>query len=170
MRAVPIDRADNPCIGAVRDRVGKGVTDRHLVNHSSPALAGLGHGLGPNGLLRVVDPRPVDLLLGQVDFRGDLLRLGSPILFAPALDLARHIALRLAEVGEAEGSRVEAVKLRDGGVEGVEQRRALIARGIDVSEVTDMGGVKYAQFEDPDGNLWLLQQWPADGSKAPSFE
>jgi hypothetical protein len=24
----------------------------------------------------------------------------------------------------------------------------------------DVGGVKYASFHDPDGNLWLLQQWP----------
>lgn len=37
-------------------------------------------------------------------------------------------------------------------------RNALIARGIDVGEVTDLGGVKYAQFDDPDGNVWLLQQ------------
>lgn len=39
-----------------------------------------------------------------------------------------------------------------------EARDALIARGVEVGEVTDLGGVKYAQFTDPDGNLWLLQQ------------
>ena len=39
-------------------------------------------------------------------------------------------------------------------------REALLARGIDVGEVDDMGGVKYAGFTDPDGNLWLLQEWP----------
>ena len=39
-------------------------------------------------------------------------------------------------------------------------RDALRARGIDVGGVDDMGGVLYAGFEDPDGNLWLLQQWP----------
>lgn len=39
-------------------------------------------------------------------------------------------------------------------------RSALIERGIDVGEVTDMGGVKYANFNDPDGNLWLLQEFP----------
>jgi catechol 2,3-dioxygenase-like lactoylglutathione lyase family enzyme len=39
-------------------------------------------------------------------------------------------------------------------------REALLARGIDVGGVDDMGGVLYAGFEDPDGNLWLLQQWP----------
>lgn len=42
-------------------------------------------------------------------------------------------------------------------------RNALIARGIDVGGVDDMGGVKYAGFADPDGNLWLLQQWPHRG-------
>jgi predicted lactoylglutathione lyase len=39
-------------------------------------------------------------------------------------------------------------------------RRALAARGVEVSEVQDMGGVLYAWFSDPDGNLWTLQQWP----------
>lgn len=39
-------------------------------------------------------------------------------------------------------------------------RDALRARGVDVGEITDIQGVKYAQFEDPDGNLWLLQEFP----------
>lgn len=39
-------------------------------------------------------------------------------------------------------------------------RTALVERGIDVGEITDMGGVKYAGFTDPDGNLWLLQEFP----------
>jgi predicted enzyme related to lactoylglutathione lyase len=42
-----------------------------------------------------------------------------------------------------------------------EAREALIARGVDVGGVEDMQGVLYAQFSDPDGNLWLLQQFPA---------
>jgi predicted enzyme related to lactoylglutathione lyase len=42
-----------------------------------------------------------------------------------------------------------------------ESRDALVARGVDVGEVTDIGGVKYAWFSDPDGNLWALQEWPA---------
>ncbi len=40
-------------------------------------------------------------------------------------------------------------------------REALIGRGVEVGEVTDMGGVKFASFSDPDGNLWLLQEFPA---------
>lgn len=46
-------------------------------------------------------------------------------------------------------------------------REALLARGIDVGGVDDMGGVLYASFEDPDGNLWLLQQWPLTAAPQP---
>lgn len=41
-------------------------------------------------------------------------------------------------------------------------RAELLQRGIEVGEVTDMGGVKYAGFSDPDGNLWLLQEFPPE--------
>jgi catechol 2,3-dioxygenase-like lactoylglutathione lyase family enzyme len=40
-------------------------------------------------------------------------------------------------------------------------RAALIERGLEVSEVDDMGGVLYSYFSDPDGNMWALQEWPA---------
>jgi catechol 2,3-dioxygenase-like lactoylglutathione lyase family enzyme len=39
-------------------------------------------------------------------------------------------------------------------------RAALIERGIELSDVEDMGGVLYSYFSDPDGNLWALQEWP----------
>ena len=44
-------------------------------------------------------------------------------------------------------------------VDDIEAARAeLIGRGIDVGEITDVGGgVKYAGFDDPDGNNWTLQ-------------
>ena len=42
-----------------------------------------------------------------------------------------------------------------------EARAALAQRGAELSEVQDLGGVKYSWFSDPDGNLWALQQWPA---------
>ena len=41
-------------------------------------------------------------------------------------------------------------------------RDALRARGIEVSDLWDVGGVKYAGFSDPDGNSWLLQEVPAE--------
>jgi catechol 2,3-dioxygenase-like lactoylglutathione lyase family enzyme len=37
-------------------------------------------------------------------------------------------------------------------------RRTLLAQGVVVSDVQDMGGVRYAYFSDPDGNSWALQQ------------
>jgi catechol 2,3-dioxygenase-like lactoylglutathione lyase family enzyme len=41
-------------------------------------------------------------------------------------------------------------------------RAALLERKIAVGDVTDMVGVKYAGFADPDGNLWLLQEFPPE--------
>src|SRR3989440_679753 len=41
-------------------------------------------------------------------------------------------------------------------------REALVKRDIEVGEITDLGGVKYAGFGDPDGNLWLLQEFPPE--------
>ena len=38
-------------------------------------------------------------------------------------------------------------------------RGTLVGNGVEVSEVSDMGGgVRYAYFSDPDGNSWALQQ------------
>ncbi|HLI90289.1 MAG TPA: VOC family protein [Ktedonobacteraceae bacterium] len=44
----------------------------------------------------------------------------------------------------------------------VTAREALIKRGLEVGEITDVQGVKYAGFNDPDGNLWLLQEFPPE--------
>ena len=41
-----------------------------------------------------------------------------------------------------------------------EARAAMVERGVEASEVQDIGGVLYVWFEDPDGNMWALQQWP----------
>ena len=41
-------------------------------------------------------------------------------------------------------------------------RSALVQRGLEVGEITDVQGVKYAGFSDPDGNLWLLQEFPPE--------
>lgn len=40
-------------------------------------------------------------------------------------------------------------------------RDHLRQRDVEVSDVVDMGGVKYAYFADPDGNTWALQEIPA---------
>ncbi len=41
-------------------------------------------------------------------------------------------------------------------------RDALVQRGLEVGQISDVGGVKYAGFNDPDGNLWLLQEFPPE--------
>ncbi len=41
-------------------------------------------------------------------------------------------------------------------------RSVLMQRGVAVGEITDVSGVKYAGFSDPDGNLWLLQEFPPE--------
>lgn len=40
-------------------------------------------------------------------------------------------------------------------------RETLAGRGVEVSEIADMGGIKYVYFSDPDGNSWALQELPA---------
>ena len=42
-------------------------------------------------------------------------------------------------------------------------REQLAANGVELGEIQDLGGVLYSRFEDPDGNSWLLQQWPVGG-------
>ncbi len=62
-------------------------------------------------------------------------------------------------IGEPEAGPVKGLHLV---VDDIEAARAeLRGRGVEVSEVDDMGGVKYAYFADPDGNSWALQQIPA---------
>jgi predicted enzyme related to lactoylglutathione lyase len=41
-------------------------------------------------------------------------------------------------------------------------RSALVYRGIEVGEITDFKSVKYAEFRDPDGNSWLLLEFPPE--------
>lgn len=37
-------------------------------------------------------------------------------------------------------------------------RLHLSNNGVDISDVTNMGGIKYAYLSDPDNNTWALQQ------------
>lgn len=41
-----------------------------------------------------------------------------------------------------------------------EAHKLLDGRGVELSGIQDMGGVKYAYFSDPDGNSWALQEIP----------
>ena len=40
-------------------------------------------------------------------------------------------------------------------------RHQLTQNGVEVTGITDMGGVLYAYFSDPDGNSWALQEIPS---------
>jgi catechol 2,3-dioxygenase-like lactoylglutathione lyase family enzyme len=44
---------------------------------------------------------------------------------------------------------------------------ALGARGVELGEVEDLGGMLYAGFSDPDGNTWTLQEIPGDATQSP---
>ncbi|PTT65251.1 VOC family protein [Arthrobacter sp. HMWF013] len=45
-----------------------------------------------------------------------------------------------------------------------EARSELVGRGAPISEAQDLGGFLFAQFSDPDGNRWVIQQIPPKGS------
>lgn len=48
-------------------------------------------------------------------------------------------------------------------VDNIQQARsALVTRGVEVGEITDFKSVKYAGFSGPDGNSWLLQEFPPE--------
>src|SRR5216117_82227 len=61
----------------------------------------------------------------------------------------------MGEITEMQPGSVRGVHLVVADME--KARDALVQRGIEVGEITDVSGVKYAEFRDPDGNLWLLQ-------------
>jgi catechol 2,3-dioxygenase-like lactoylglutathione lyase family enzyme len=58
-----------------------------------------------------------------------------------------------------DSDRIGSIKNLHLVVKDIDAARAdLVGRDVDVSDVNDMGGVKYAYFEDPDGNSWALQE------------
>lgn len=44
----------------------------------------------------------------------------------------------------------------------VSAHEALAQRGVTMGEIVDMGGIKYSDFRDPDGNSWVLQEIPPE--------
>ena len=90
----------------------------------------LDHDISPGNGMRVVQLTPVGSTCSIVF--GD----GMGGLAAPGSVRNTHLVV----------DNIEAVRL------------AVAGNGVDVSPVNDMGGVKYAYFEDPDGNTWAFQQ------------
>jgi predicted enzyme related to lactoylglutathione lyase len=66
----------------------------------------------------------------------------------------------MGEITDMKPGSVKGLHLVVGNIDTA--REALVKRGVEVGEITDLSGVKYAGFSDPDGNLWLLQEFPPE--------
>ena len=65
----------------------------------------------------------------------------------------------MGEISEMQPGMVKGLHLVVADIK--KAREELASRGVAVSGVNDMGGVKYVYFSDPDGNAWMLQEIPA---------
>lgn len=93
----------------------------------------LDHDVQPNDTVRVIQLTPTGSACSI------LLGAGLPGVAMPPGSL-RGLHLVVADISKA--------------------REALVSRGVQVSEVDDQGGMKYASLRDPDGNTWALQEMP----------
>lgn len=89
------------------------------------------HDVRPSGTVRVVQLTPPGSACSIV------LGAGLPGIGMPAGSV-KGLHLVVADINKA--------------------REALVSRRVTVSEISDLGGVKYASFSDPDGNTWVLQE------------
>ncbi|HLH63955.1 MAG TPA: VOC family protein [Ktedonobacteraceae bacterium] len=64
----------------------------------------------------------------------------------------------MGEITDMQPGSVKGLHLVVADIE--KSRAALVQRGLEVAEIWDIQGVKYAGFSDPDGNMWLLQEFP----------
>ena len=64
-------------------------------------------------------------------------------------------------MGEPDACRVKNLHLVVDDIEAV--RAALADRGVQPGGISDLGGVKYCYFSDPDGNSWALQELAGAG-------
>jgi catechol 2,3-dioxygenase-like lactoylglutathione lyase family enzyme len=105
--------------------------DRSLAFYTEGAGFGLDHDVRPGNGMRIIQLTPPGSACSIV-FGTGMGSLGGPV---------KNLHLVVADIEEA--------------------RRLLTSRGVDVSPIDDMGGVKYAYFEDPDANSWALQEIPS---------
>ena len=69
------------------------------------------------------------------------------------------IGTGLGEISDMQPGSVKALHLVVADVRKARER--LAARGVEVGEIEEHGrGVKFAHFQDPDGNSWALQEMP----------
>ena len=74
------------------------------------------------------------------------------------------IGAGLGEISEMQTGSVKGLHLVVDDIAG--SRESLLARGIEVADIQDLGGILFARFADPDGNSWLLQEIPARFKRA----
>jgi catechol 2,3-dioxygenase-like lactoylglutathione lyase family enzyme len=74
------------------------------------------------------------------------------------------IGIGLGEMSEIPPGSVKGLHLVVDDI--ARSRDALLGRGVEVGDITDMGGILFARFADPDGNSWLLQEIPRRFRKA----
>ena len=95
---------------------------------------------------------------GVVDVRmSDTMRVIQ--LTPPGSACAIVFGTGMGEITDMEPGSVKGLHLVVADIE--EARADLVGRGVEAGEVMDIGGVKYVRFADPDGNVWLLQEWPS---------
>jgi predicted enzyme related to lactoylglutathione lyase len=66
------------------------------------------------------------------------------------------IGTGMGEISEMRPGTIKALHLVVADIR--KAREALANRGVEVSEIVDLGGIKYVYFSDPDGNSWALQE------------
>ena len=71
-----------------------------------------------------------------------------------ACSIAIGDGITKATPGSVEGLQMVVTDVADA-------RQALLARGVDVSDVAEFPWGSFVYFSDPDGNGWALQQLPA---------
>ncbi len=74
------------------------------------------------------------------------------------------IGAGLGEISEMQAGSVKGLHVVVANI--AEARETLIARGVEVADILDLGGILFARFADPDGNSWLLQEIPARFKKS----
>lgn len=59
-------------------------------------------------------------------------------------------------IGTEDAAPVKGIHLVVSDIDAV--RNKLVSNGLEIGEINDMGGIKFAFFSDPSGNTWELQQ------------
>lgn len=70
------------------------------------------------------------------------------------------ISTGLPDISDMKAGSVRRLHLVVANIQDI--RKTFIEHGVEIDDIVDMGGMKYAGFSDPDGNTWTLQELPPD--------